>query len=187
MDHYLELVLRPDPEFPPQQLMPALYAKLHRALVAAGHGRIGASFPDVSESKRWLGARLRLHAGQSDLLDLMQADWLAGMRDHVGCAVPARVPQQTQYRTVSRVQADSNPERLRRRLMSRHQIDADAARERIPDSAAAFLKLPFLQMHSSSTGRHFRLFIEHGALQPAQSVGTFSTYGLSPTTTIPWF
>lgn len=187
MDHYLELTLRSDPEFPPHQLMSSLYAKLHRALVASGHGRIGISFPDVSDGKQWLGDRLRLHASQSDLLDLMRTNWWVTMRDHVTCAVPARTPQQAQYRTVRRVQVDSNPERLRRRLMSRHQIDADAARDRIPDSAAAFLKLPFLQMHSSSTGRSFRMFIEHGALQPAPSAGHFSTYGLSPTTTIPWF
>ena len=117
----------------------------------------------------------------------MQAGWLVGMRDHVDFEMPTPTPQRTQYRTVRRVQADSNPERMRRRLMNRHRIDADAARERIPDSAAAFLGLPFLQMYSSSTGRSFRLFIEHGALQPSQSVGLFSSYGLSPTTTIPWF
>jgi len=187
MDHYIEFALRPDPEFVPHQLMAALYAKLHRALVVAGHGRIGVSFPDVNESERRLGDRLRLHASQPDLLALMQAGWLGGMHDHVDCIGPSRVPPQAQHRNVRRVQTDSNPERLRRRLIRRHQIDADAARERIPDSAGAFLKLPFLQMHSGSTGLRFRLFIEHGALQQTPSAGTFSTYGLSPITTVPWF
>ena len=187
MDHYIDLALRPDPEFAAHQLMAALYAKLHRALVAADHGEIGVSFPDMDQRARRLGDHLRLHAGQADLLTLMQSGWLAGMRDHVDCTVPIPVPEQTKHRTVRRVQADSNPERLRRRLMRRHHIDADLAHERIPDHAATLLSLPFVQMRSSSTGQHFRLFIEHGTLQSTPSVGTFSAYGLSSTATIPWF
>ena len=36
MDHYVDIDVRPDPEFPVHQLMSALYAKLHRALVTQG-------------------------------------------------------------------------------------------------------------------------------------------------------
>lgn len=187
MDHYLDLRLRDDPEFVLPQLMAALYAKLHRALVAAGHGRIGVSFPDVQPEKRWLGERLRLHGSLPDLTALMQTDWLSGMRDHADCTDPAPVPAGAQYRTVRRVQADSNPDRLRRRLMRRHDLDEAAARQRIPDSAAATLNLPWLQLRSTSTGQHFRLFIQHGPPHPDPVLGTFSAYGLSPTTTVPWF
>lgn len=187
MDHYLDLRLRDDPEFVPQQLMAALHAKLHRALVTAGHGRIGVSFPDLKPDKRWLGERLRLHGSLPDLGALMQTDWLSGMRDHVDCSAPATVPAQAQHRTVRRVQADSNPDRLRRRLMRRHSLDEATARERIPDSTAVMLRLPWLELRSASTGQHFRLFIEHGPLQPVATPGLFSTYGLSPGTTVPWF
>ena len=47
--------------------------------------------------------------------------------------------------------------------------------------------LPFLQVKSASTGQHFRLFVEHGQLQEQSCSGGFSLYGLSATTTIPWF
>jgi CRISPR-associated endonuclease Csy4 len=187
MDHYLDLTLRPDPEFAPQQLMAALYAKLHRALVAQHSNSIGVSFPEVDEARRWLGLRLRLHGTLPELTALMQTPWLTGMRDHVDANGPAPVPPSAGYRTVRRIQADSNPERLRRRLMRRHQLDEAAAHQRIPDSAAVFLKLPYLQLRSTSTGQHFRLFIAHGPLQPEPVVGSFSAYGLSPTATIPWF
>lgn len=30
MDHYLDIRLRPDPEFPPAQLMSVLFGKLHQ-------------------------------------------------------------------------------------------------------------------------------------------------------------
>ena len=59
MDAYLELQLLPDPEFPPAMLMNALFAKLHRALVSHGEGRIGISFPDVGKKAGQLGQRLR--------------------------------------------------------------------------------------------------------------------------------
>ena len=35
MDHYVDIDVRTDPEFPAHQLMSALYAKLHRALVVS--------------------------------------------------------------------------------------------------------------------------------------------------------
>lgn len=34
MDHYLDIRVLPDPEFSAQTLLEALFAKLHRALVA---------------------------------------------------------------------------------------------------------------------------------------------------------
>lgn len=187
MDHYLDLQLRDDPEFAPHYLLSALHTKLHHALVAADHGRVGVSFPDLVPEKRLLGKRLRLHGSLADLASLMETNWLVGMRDHVDTGKPALVPDHARHRFVRRVQADSNPERLRRRLMRRHQIDEKTARERIPTGSARLLSLPWLHLRSASTGQHFRLFIEHGELQPAATPGVFSTYGLSRSTTVPWF
>ncbi|MDS0116062.1 type I-F CRISPR-associated endoribonuclease Cas6/Csy4, partial [Enterobacter hormaechei subsp. steigerwaltii] len=45
MDHYIEIRVLPDPEFSEEMLMPALMAKLHRALGQRGKGDIGVSFP----------------------------------------------------------------------------------------------------------------------------------------------
>ena len=84
MDAYLELQLLPDPEFPPAMLMNALFAKLHRALVSHGEGRIGISFPDVGSGQ--LGQRLRLHGQAGDLEQLMAGNCLQGMRDHLADA-----------------------------------------------------------------------------------------------------
>jgi len=187
VDHYLDLRLRDDPEFAPHHLLSALYTKLHRALVAADHGRVGVSFPDLVSEKRWLGKRLRLHGSRADLASLMQTDWLNGMRDHIDASTLALVPDHARHRTVHRVQSDSNPERLRRRLLRRHELDEKTARERIPDASASLLRLPWLQLRSASTGQHFRLFIEHSPIQTAATAGVFSTYGLSRTTTVPWF
>lgn len=187
MDYHVDIDLRPDPEFPPHQLMGALYAKLHRALVAREVNTIGVSFPGVNVKAPHLGTRMRLHGSVTALSELLASDWLAGMRDHIALTPPARVPDNAQFRCVMRVQVKSSPERMRRRLMRRHDINEQEARQRIPDESARLTNLPFIQLRSTSTGQSFRLFIEHGSIQPRAVCGDFNAYGLSQGATIPWF
>lgn len=188
MDHYVDIVVQTDPEFPVNQLLSALYAKLHRALVAQNSTTIGVSFPDFCPQQPHLGARLRLHGDIDALSALLSGDWIAGMRDFVMLTPIARVPENAKYCHVRRVQAKSSVERLRRRLMRRHNIDEDEARSRIPfERAAHTVHLPFLMVRSTSTGQSFRLFIHHGPVQPDPVAGDFNTYGLSRAATVPWF
>ncbi|KAB2926986.1 MAG: type I-F CRISPR-associated endoribonuclease Cas6/Csy4 [Dechloromonas sp.] len=187
MDSYIELQLLPDPEFPANMLMNALFAKLHRGLVSNGEGRVGVSFPDVEQKGIGLGGRLRLHGAAPDLERLMAANWLHGMRDHLSCSSLSSVPANAAYRVVQRVQAKSSPERERRRLIGRKGISAEAAVQAIPDSAAEMLRLPYVQLTSQSTQQQFRLFVEHLPVQKDAVRGTFSAYGLSSTATVPWF
>ena len=188
MDHYLDITLLPDPEFSQNHLMDALCAKLHRALVAAGCGDIGISFPHVRERGTGLGTVLRLHGRATRLSELLAANWLAGMRDHTTLSAVQAVPSTcTSFCTVSRVQAKSSPARERRRLMRRQGLTEEQAIARIPDYCAEVLRLPYVQMRSQSTGERFLLFIRIGPIQAAPAAGVFSAYGLSPTGTIPWF
>jgi CRISPR-associated endonuclease Csy4 len=185
MDSYLDLTLLPDPEFAANLLLNALYAKLHRVLAGQGGGDIGVSFPKVSD--KGLGSVLRLHGSAAALATLNATDWLAGMRDHLAISAVKPVPAGAKHRLVRRVQTKSNPERLRRRLIKRKGIDAEQARQAIPDSKAKSLSLPFVVLRSQSTGQQFRLFIEHRPLRAQALEGPFSAYGLSPTATVPWF
>lgn len=185
MDHYIDIRLRPDPEFPAGQLMSALHAKLHRGLCDLGGSQIGISFPQYG--KRSLGEHLRLHGSAAALQTLMNMDWLQGMRDLVSCSEMAAAPADSRYRCFSRVQFDSNPERLRRRLIKRHGISEAEALERIPDSAGQFTALPFVHVRSNHNGQRFRLFIRPSDLLARPQEGTFSKYGLSSQATVPWF
>ncbi|GHT90106.1 type I-F CRISPR-associated endoribonuclease Cas6/Csy4 [Betaproteobacteria bacterium] len=187
MDHYLDIRIRPDPEFSVPQLMSALFAKLHLTLVDLQSTDIGISFPEVNDKKPSLGQRLRLHAHAGRLRTVVSHPHLESLRDHLEIAGPTPVPAQTQYRTVSRVQSDSNPERLRRRLIRRQNLSEVDARQCIPDNTVKTLALPFVNLKSQSSGQHFRLFIRHSPLHPIPEPGLFSCYGLSPTATIPWF
>ncbi len=187
MAHYLDIHLRPDPEFSAAHLLAALYAKLHRALVRLEASSIGVTFPGHDESAHRLGDRLRLIGPVADLTRLMALDWLSGMRDHVNVGSTALVPANAVHRTLRRVQAKSNSDRLRRRQIKRHGLTEVQARERVPDSAEDRLSLPFVQLTSASTGQTFRLFLRLSQPQPAAVAGSFNTYGLSTGATIPCF
>ena len=187
MDHYVDLTLLPDPEIAQPHLMGALFSKLHRALVAQRNEHIGISFPAVQSDRVWLGDCLRLHGSQADLTGFLAASWLIALRDHLRVTAVLAVPRQAGFRVVSRVQAKSSPDRLRRRQMRRHGLSEDQAVARVPDTVAERLDLPYVQLQSQSTAQSFRLFIRHGAVVETASPGVFSTYGLSPTATVPWF
>lgn len=186
MLHYIDIRLRSDPEFAQHQLMAALFAKLHRWLAQTQSQRIAVSFPGYAESPATLGGTLRLMGPATELTRLMEHGWLQGMHDHVDVRPMAPVPAEVPQRALRRVQAKSSPERLRRRQMRRHNLTPEQALERLPDSCAETLKLPFLVLASASTGQRFKLFLRLGPSQAAQA-GGFNSYGLSGTATIPWF
>ena len=188
--HYIDITLLPDPEFSHAHLLGALLSKLHRALVQCESSDIGVSFPqhvNAPLGKRTLGAVLRLHGTSAALQALMAESWLKGMRDHVQVSEVAAVPAGAQHRMVQRRQFKTNADRLRRRRMARKGETAEQAAAAIPDTVERKPHLPFAQLRSSSTGQPFCLFVEHGTLQPQAVAGSFNTYGLSLSATVPWF
>jgi len=187
LTHYLDFTLRSDPEFPSNQLLAALYAKLHRILVQLQTQELAVSFPGYSRKPAGLGKTLRVLGRADSLAELMRNPWLTGMADHVLVSTIGAVPNNAEHHQLLRVQAKSNPERLRRRQMKRHGVTAEEARERIPDTIAESLNLPFLTVRSSSTGQVFLLFLNLGPSLPSPCLGVFNYYGLSGTATIPWF
>lgn len=184
MDYYLDIRVLPDPEFSAQGLLEALFAKLHRALVATTQGRVGVSFPAIGKT---LGGRLRLHGRHGDLLELQSSGWLKGLRDYCECSEILPVPAAVKYRTVRRVQVKSSAQRLRRRSVSKGWLTEEQAALRIPDSHDKRCDLPFLRLKSLSSEQYFLLFIEQGTVQETATGGEFSAYGLSTNATIPWF
>jgi CRISPR-associated endonuclease Csy4 len=187
MDHYIDIHLQPDPEFPPHQLMAALYTKLHRVFVQLQLDSVGVSFPGYQEKPPSLGQALRLIGPEQNLASLIAQPWLQGMHDHVDVKGLANVPKDAEHRRLRRVQAKSSPARLRRRLMRRHGLSEDQARERIPDTTAKVLRLPFVTLRSTSSGQAFPLFLQLGPPVPTAQMGVFNAYGLSSTATTPFF
>lgn len=187
MDHYIDIRLRPDPEFSVPMLMGALYGKLHRALVRMKAEEIGVSFPRFTLRPKCLGDVLRLHGSSATLNGLMAQPWLSGMLDHIERSEVAEVPADARHRIVRRRQFKTNAERLRRRRANRHGETMEQARMQIPAAVERKISLPFVQIASSTTGQRFSLFIEHGQVQDSPIAGTFNSYGLGQEATVPWF
>ncbi|WP_280564875.1 type I-F CRISPR-associated endoribonuclease Cas6/Csy4 [Chromohalobacter sp. 48-RD10] len=189
MDHYLDIRLRPDPEFPASMLMNALYSKLHRALYDLQADDIGVSLPDhkTGVRARTPGDRLRLHARKERLEQLLALSWLAGMRDHVELADIAPVPAATRHCRVTRRQFNTGGPSRVKRYARRHDISEEEARQCLSAPAERKISLPFVQVNSSSSGQRFALFIEHGAPLDEPEAGHFNHYGLSREATVPWF
>jgi len=189
MDHYLDIRLRPDPEFPASMLMNALYSKLHRALYDLQADDIGVSLPDhkTGVRARTPGDRLRLHARKERLEQLMALSWLAGMRDHVELTDIAPVPTEVSHRRVVRRQFNTGGPSRVKRYARRHDISEDEARQCLAAPAERKISLPFVQVNSRSSGQRFALFIEHAQPQAAPVGGSFNHYGLSREATVPWF
>jgi CRISPR-associated endonuclease Csy4 len=187
MDSYADIGLLPDPEFRAPTLMNALFEKFHRTLAIHGVGGIGVSFPDVKEGVCSLGCRLRLHGTADELKGFMATGWLVGMQDHLLATSVTPLPASAKHRVVSRVQAKSNPERLRRRMIARKGVTPEVAMRIIPDHVAERLNLPYVILTSRSSGHRFRLFIRHQPIQEVPTGGCFSGYGFGKESTVPWF
>lgn len=184
MDHYVEIRLLPDPEFQETFLMNALFAKLHRALTSEGKGEIGVSFPRFNKN---LGDTMRLHGKHPALERIMQISWLKSFRDHIFVSDILTVPENRQHRLVRRLQTKSSVERLYRRSVKKGWLTTEEADNKIKTNSERHCKAPYVQLKSSSTGQRFRLFIVHEKIMNDAMDGTFSSYGLSNTATIPWF
>lgn len=187
MAQYLDIHLRPDPEFTSSVLMGALFSKLHRILVELRVNDLGISFPEYKLHPKGLGERLRLHAEEPRLEEFMLNDWLKGMCDHVRLSGVQAVPLTTRHVVVRRRQFKTSVERLRRRRMKRKSESYEQSASAIPVSIERNPRLPFVNVRSQSTGQYFSLFIEQGTPRDEPIKGSFNRYGLSAGATVPWF
>lgn len=184
MEHYVEIRLLPDPEFPEPVLMNALFAKLHRALVQEGNSEIGISFPQAEWN---LGSRLRLHGSHEALQRVMDLNWFKGMDDYIDLSEISQIPINCRYRHVQRARSKSSVDRLYRRSVRKGWLTEVEAKKKLSEGRNKYLKLPFLQLRSHSTGQVFRLFIHQGSILDSPEQGKYSSYGLSDFATVPWF
>ncbi|TKJ91338.1 type I-F CRISPR-associated endoribonuclease Cas6/Csy4 [Erwinia persicina] len=184
MDYYQDIRVVADAEVSEQVIMARLFMRLHQFTGKVAEGRIGISFPQV---KKTLGNQLRIHGTQADLTTLKQSSWLQGVLDYISCGEITAIPQTVSWRVVRRVQVKSSAERLRRRSVSKGWLSEAEAQQRISVCDEQRSHLPYLLIKSGSNGHAYPLFIEHGPIQSSQTTGSFNSYGLSATQTIPWF
>jgi CRISPR-associated endonuclease Csy4 len=187
MNHYLDLRIQPDPEFTEVVLRAALIQKLHRALVQTRLTDVGIGFPKWVVETHKLGNLTRLHGSQQSLQTLQATDWLRGMRDHLVIGDVQLAPATSEHRHIKRLRPVVNMERIKRRQLRRHPDQVAEIEERFKGAHAQKIKAPLIRLYSSSTGETFPLLLELGPSSKDAVAGSFNSYGLSTTATVPWF
>lgn len=183
MNHYIEISILPDPEFPATVLMNAIYSKLHKALCDLGSSKIGVSFPKYGIT---LGNVLRLHGEEAALSDLQGMNWIGGMSGYCNFSDIFTIPLASKFRTVSRKQSTMSQAKLRR-LIKRGSISLEDIEQYQAKIDSKMLAGPYVELVSGSNGQRHRRYIEFGELIDEPIQGEFDQFGLSKKATIPWF
>ncbi|VEG92576.1 type I-F CRISPR-associated endoribonuclease Cas6/Csy4 [Legionella spiritensis] len=183
MDHYSDISILPDPEFPVSVLMNALYSKLHKALCDLRSTSIGVSFPKYNIL---LGNVLRIHGKKVVLQELQDLNWLGGMNGYCALSPVLSVPAHTKFRTISRKQTTMSQSKLRR-LIKRSSIMEDEIKQYKAKMFSKVLDNPYVELVSGSNAQKHRRYIEFGELVDQPIPGEFDQFGLSKTATVPWF
>lgn len=195
MNYYIEFTIIPNEEIPIYDVWPKLYTQLHLALVNAkdvnNQVPLGVSFPQYKSEKIGgklaccLGAKLRVFANSMQELEQLNLDkWLEKLTDYVHIKSAKQVENATQYVTVSRYRPQASVGNLARRYASRHNVSLDDALKRLEGFNQKLEPYPYIQLKSLSGGNDFSLCINQ-KVADKQNAGKFSTYGLSPTSTVP--
>ncbi|MDU0355785.1 type I-F CRISPR-associated endoribonuclease Cas6/Csy4 [Paraglaciecola aquimarina] len=184
MDSYIDIRIQPDAEMRANVLLNKVYSKLHKGLHDIRATNIGASFPDY---KVLLGTVIRLHGTDKTLSDFQSKNWLGGLSGYCRMGEILPVPQKVKYCNVSRWQHNMSESHLRR-LIKRGSITQDKIKAyKAKMFVSQMTTLPYLELESTSTGKHHRRYIQMSELYDEPVNGDFDTFGLSKTATIPWF
>jgi len=191
---YQEITLLPNPEVGLHFLWSKVFQQIHLGLVEIQNPQkqapIGVSFPEYVKGEKCdlLGSKCRLFADDEAILERFNvSQWLARLSDYVHCTGIRPVPERLSgYAIYQRLQPKTSKERLARRYAKRHKLSYDAALSCYQPMTQKTLTTPFIRLKSLSSGETFCLWI---ARIPAteSSAGSFSSYGLSTTSTVPEF
>ncbi len=183
MDHYIDIVLKPDAEMRENEILNQVFTKFHKALFRLKSTEIGVSFPKL---KVKLGDVLRIHGGDEHLTKLQELNWLDGIAGSCEVSDLLPVSENVLYRTVSRKQPTMTKAKLNR-LIKRRSIKSEDVKQYKAKMFQQSLDNPYLELQSGSNGHFHRRFITFSELVEAPNFGEFDQFGLSNTATIPWF
>lgn len=183
MKYYIDIRLFPNKEIRENILLNQVYTAFHKRLYELKSTQIGVSFP---EYKLKLGRLFRIHGDKEALEKLIEKEWLGKYASFCKITKIEKIPENIQYRTVSRIQQNMTEAKLRR-LIKRGTISEEECKQYRIKMLEGGLDNPFVELVSMSNGQLHRRFIKFGELQSTEIQGEFDFFGLSKTATIPWF
>jgi CRISPR-associated endonuclease Csy4 len=192
MKYYRDITLLPSADITLNFLWEKVFQQIHIGFVEMqdtnGNVPIGISIPEYFSEHGPLGRKLRLFTNNKDVFTAFDADTrLKRLADYVHLTGVRDVPETIRtFSRFKRQQTKTNVERLARRKAKRHNISIGQAMLDLDSFEEKQVKTPFINMQSHSTGQKFHLFILKEVCDTPVYEG-FSTYGLSPVSTVPEF
>lgn len=211
---YQEITLIPNADINRHFLWSKTFQQIHLGLVEMQDDQkrvpIGLSFPEYKMGEKFgvLGSKLRLFAADEAALTRFDvARRLNRLSDYVHCTGIRPVPDAVKgYAVYQREQPKTSKERLARRYAKRHNMDYEAALNSKVELSAKLeagvecektlmsysemphqtILTPFIRLKSLSSSNTFCLWIKKSEVENSND-GTFTTYGLSTTVTVPEF
>lgn len=192
MNVYMDITLLSCADIGHNFLLEKVYRQIHLGLVewqnADGLSAIGLAFPEYNAEKHQLGSKLRLfYPDRKTFEDFNAQKWLSRLTDYIHLTNIRDVPDNmTNYKRYKRQQSKSSKERIARRRAKRSGIEFEEALKQLYSCKATFLKAPFINVSSVSSGHNFRLFVIEESCRELINEG-FSCYGLSTKSSLPDF
>jgi len=183
MNNYIEIKINPDTEMRENVLLNKVYTKFHKRLCDLTSTDIGISFPEYQIK---LGKTLRIHGTNQRLKEFQSDNWLGGLVGYCNISDILQIPDQVSYCTVSRIQTNMSPAKLRR-LIKRNSIKPDEVKRYKAKMFQQGIENAFLELESTSNGNKHRRYIGFGDLTNEATTGDFDQFGLSNHATVPWF
>ena len=183
MDYYIDIKLNSNKEIRENVLLNQVYTAFHKRLYDLKSTELAVSFPQY---RLKLGKLFRIHGNKEALEKLNEKDWLGKYKASCKVSTIDAIPEKVPYRTVSRVQQNMTEAKLRR-LIKRGTIPEEDIKKYRIKMFQGGLDNPYVELVSMSNKQLHRRFIEFGELQSTEVKGEFDLFGLSKTSTIPWF
>lgn len=192
MNVYREITLIPQPDIELNFLWAKVFQQIHLGFVeikdSNGIVPLGIGLPEYHSEYGPLGRKLRIFSLSKEIIAEFDADTrLKRLADYIHLTGIRDVPEKIRnYSRFKRQQPKTNIERLARRRAKRKGISIEQAMSELKDFEDKQVDTPFINMQSLSKKKRFRLFILKEVCDTPVYEG-FSTYGLSPVSTVPEF
>lgn len=183
MEYFIEINLQRNKELRPNILLNNVYTNLHQRLYDMNCKTVGVSFPNF---RVILGNKLRIHGNLNDLNEIQSVDWLGNIKQYCVVSGIEPIPENVQYRTMSRIQSTMSQSKLRRLIKRGTILEEDVKKYKV-QMLQKGLGNPYVELVSASNGKLHRRYFQFGELQHKNVSGEFDFFGLSKTATVPWF
>ena len=187
MDSYFDIKALPNAEILQTAVVSHLMQQLHSVLPEY-RGRIGLSFPAYGQ-QHTMGGIIRVLGIKNDVSDISQQ--LKNLPEVIDYSLVTAInpvpPSVSKYACFTRIHAKgkSRYTRIKKRHISNGTWTSEIEHA-VSEKMTQKLFLPHINLRSASTGERFLLFLKR-RIVTTPVVGLFNGYGLSKTTTVPWF